>query len=173
VKLLKQITSVLGTAVAVALIAAAVTPKTLRAVVATLVQVNNTAAAPAVAEDVSRLASQNVTLYCQITRLMNCYAEQPGGGVTALNPYAVPAAENLVITEIEITSDGGGSLPANFSINAPSSVLGVADVWNVPDDGLTHAFHFSNGLVFPPDSSISIGAYEVSTVMMRGYLTAN
>jgi hypothetical protein len=173
VMILKQAMAVVGTSFAIAVCFAVAAPKTVRAVVASLVQVNNTVGAPAITEGVPKLASQNVTLYCQLTRLMNCYPETPGQGVTTLNPYTVPAGQNLVITEIEITSGGGGGAPASFTISAPSSEFGIADNWNVNDDGLTHEFHFSNGLVFPAGSSISVGAYDVPLVMMRGYLTAN
>ena len=59
----KMLAVILGTGL-VAAVSTMFNPRTAHALVAALVQVSNTPAAPAMTLDVSRLASQNVQLLC-------------------------------------------------------------------------------------------------------------
>jgi hypothetical protein len=147
-------------------------PKVVRAAVAALVQVANTVSAPAITQGVPYLASQQVTLFCNLS-------PDPASRVCSLlgpgetwdgTEYTVPSTQKLVITDVEVVAPVG-STSLYFSIEPVSS--GLSEQWTVPADGLTHEFQFLNGIVWPggypirPTGNIGVTAY------MRGYLTAN
>lgn len=173
---LRKAVSALGGIFLAALLIAALAPKATRGIAAALVQVTNTATNPVQNQDITTSASQLLTLICRFgtNGVGNCFP--PGTNST---PYTVPDSQNLVITEVEIITPGGGSV-ARFSI-ATSGGQG----WAVANDGTTHAFQFPRGGVVvlggegfsgtvssSVDGAASFVAAEIG-VIMHGYLTTN
>jgi hypothetical protein len=171
--------AVLALAAALLLMAA---PRAAHAIAATLVQVSNTSASPAVAQDVSKMASQNVQLISNPSSVSGPTANtvSPGGhavlyqmfpnGDYGTNPFVIPAGQSLVITSIELLSEGSfasvgigntssGALREQFQVLAPS------------------VFSFPNGVVFPAGDSVVAQNYGTSAggviFTLHGYLTSN
>ena len=103
---------------AVALLLAA--PRAAHAIAAALVQVTNTAASPAIAQDVAKLASQNVLLISNPSSSSGYPNPNPiltsGNGVLhqmfpngtySASPFVVPAGQNLVVTTVDLYTGGG------------------------------------------------------------------
>jgi hypothetical protein len=158
-----------------------VTPKSLRAAVATLVQVTNSTANPVAMLNISASATQNVTLQCDAG--FKCFALGPAGASVANPPaYVVPTGQNLVITDIEITPPGN-QFKSSFIIDpiypgtntcAPSGVpVCHSQQWTYFDDGLTKEFQFPSGIVYPANVTLFPNALEFTTAVLRGYLTTN
>src|ERR1700721_3372176 len=102
----KMLALILGAGL-VAAVSTMFNPRTGPALVAALVQVSNTPAAPAMTLDVSRLASQNVQLLCVGTQ--NCSQVHPDGGSPG-ETYLCPPGTSLGITTVRITTAGSGSV---------------------------------------------------------------
>ncbi|HEV2445365.1 MAG TPA: hypothetical protein VGS58_05565 [Candidatus Sulfopaludibacter sp.] len=158
-----------------------VSPRSMRAAVATLVQVTNSTANPVAMLNISASATQNVTLLCNGG--ISCVALGPGGA-TVQNPpaYVVPTGQNLVITDIEITPPGN-EFKSSFAIDpifpttnfcAPPGLPSChAEQWTYYDDGLTKEFQFPSGIVYPENVKLFPNALEGTTACLRGYLTTN
>jgi len=73
-------------------------PKAAHAVAAALVEITNTAANPAVTQDVSKRAGEIVELICdqQFYQTQYCYP------LVGESPYVVPAGKSLVITTVDL-----------------------------------------------------------------------
>jgi hypothetical protein len=171
-RLLKQALAVLGAVVVFAVAAAIVTPKKVHALVATLVQVSNTVAAPAITENVPNLASQHVAIYCPVGA--QCQPIGPGGAFNSSAPdYTVPAGQNLVITSIDITSPGGGGGPYVYVLQGLTSISTLSQAWYVPNNGQTVQFQFPSGIVWPAGGAILADGNDGLTGVIRGYLTPN
>jgi hypothetical protein len=156
-----------------------VAPKAVHAAVAALVQVSNTVSTPAITQNVSALASQNVNLFC--IPESDCAAVPPSGVIIAptnsLPTYTVPAGQTLVITNVEVGSIGGGGL-AQFGINTGGTCITppdfcVSPTWNFPNDGRTHEFQFPPGILWSSGSKLQVFANNLSSAWVRGYLTSN
>lgn len=152
-----------------------VTPKAARAVAAALVQVTNTAANPAITQGTEKQAAQLVSLILpgndaigpeQITALVqNSSVNGPNA-----NAFVVPAGQNFVLTEVDVSFSGttGGTL----SVSGPAYI--VEDGY-FPTSGY-HQMQFSSGIVFPAGSSVYVGTgngSNYSDIYAHGYLTAN
>src|ERR1700733_13005274 len=98
----------LGWMAAVVVLGSVAGPKAVRAAVATLVEVANTTANPVPTADVSHSAATSVTLVCPPVGSGLCYSLPPAGG--SGNAYTVPAGQNLMVTDVEITGPGGGGV---------------------------------------------------------------
>jgi hypothetical protein len=151
-------------------------PRVAHAVVATLVQVANTASNPVVNSEVSRTAAQTISVYSglDVAGDFTPFREMiPGGGLES-EAYVVPADQSFVITEIDIGAGLGGAfqlLPVTLGPNGESA----PQIFQVPGDNLTHQFVFPNGIVWPPGQSIPFSAdpHELRYMTLRGYLTRN
>jgi hypothetical protein len=99
-KLLKQAMAVLGTVVVIAAVVALVTPKTAHAIVATAVQVVNTAASPIPVDSDGR----NVVhlSYYETMPAGTTYSAGTSGFGNPLSGYIVPAGKRLVIDSVSI-----------------------------------------------------------------------
>lgn len=98
-RLLKQALTVLGTVVVVAIIAALVVPKTAHAIVATAVQVVNTAATPVPVSSDGR----NVVRLNFIGQSFSSFSENGVmNDANTLMPYTVPAGKRLVIDSVSV-----------------------------------------------------------------------
>jgi hypothetical protein len=148
-----------------------VVPKAVHAAVATLVQVVNTAANPVPTSDVHASAAQNIELFCSGTLGVSPCDLNPTTGA-ALTAWTVPGGMSYVITDIEITTAGGGGTTF-FSLQW--LVVGLkTETWYVPNNGLTTEFQFPNGIVILPGAILfSVPGGNINFVAVRGYLTPN
>ncbi len=153
-------------------------PRAAHAIAATLVQVVNTTANPAITQDTSKQASQIVTLNC-MPASNACIQVDGHGNFSPVRPYVVPAASNFVITSLDYlpnSGSGGGTLsivdqsganPQGFSYEA----VGVADL------SLPFTWQFSSGIVVAGTGQPAITSFAGfaanSIVTLHGYLTAN
>src|SRR5580658_8672677 len=124
-------------------------PRTAHALVAALVQVSNTPAAPAITLDVSRLASQNVQLVC--VGIQNCIQILPDGSSPSPT-YVVPTGISLVITTVQINTAGSGSAQLN---QAGSSGEYTRVSWTFAAGG-SFEFQYPSGIVFSSGSDLFI-----------------
>src|SRR5580700_11168682 len=88
-------------------------PKAAHAIVATLVQVANTSANPAITQDVSRLPSQSVELHCFPNAV--CSQIVPSGGISCC--YSVPVGSSLVITTVQIIMNSADTNSVELLVN--------------------------------------------------------
>jgi hypothetical protein len=177
---LRKILIGLGSIVVVALVLALVSPKSMRAAVSTLVTVSNSLANPVLTEPATSTATQIVALYCNLSSapgagLLGCQLVMPGGGLGS-SSYIVPAGQNLVITDVEIDSPGGGGIqfvglqPTAAAQLAPSG--NATPIWYFSNDGQTHEYQLGPGFVWPGGNPIFLNGLIGATVILRGYLTA-
>jgi hypothetical protein len=149
-------------------------PRAAHAVAAALVQVNNTAANPAIMQSVSSQAAQLVRLIGYATP--NSTDGQPfyiSGGLEDVG-YSVPAGQSLVVTAVDIT-------PPCASDTVSVGLYGVA-IYTVSGPNTTH-FEYPSGIVFPPGTNpsvVSLGqtttagdCFQSTHVNVYGYLTSN
>jgi hypothetical protein len=159
------------------------TPRAAHAIAATLVQITNTTSNPAIAQDVSKLASQNVMLISNPAIISSgpeaqtvtpshsavLYQMFPNGTFGA-SPFVVPAGENLVVTAIDLCLEGsfagvGIGNVANPSLREQFQITASAQ------------FQFPNGIVFPAGESVVANNVGISNggviFTLHGYLTTN
>jgi hypothetical protein len=143
-------------------------PRAAHALVAAVVQVSNTPAAPAITLDVSRLASQNVQLLCVGTA--NCSQILPDG-TSPVPTYIVPAGSYLVITTVEINTAGSGSVQLN---QANSSGESTRASWTFAAGG-SFQFQYPSGIVLSSGSDIFINSVTppFDEAFLTGYLVSN
>ena len=136
-----------------------VAPKAAHAVVATLVQVSNTTANPAITQDVSKFASENVELHC--ISFFHCGQILSDGSLHG--DYQVPAGHSLVITTIQVNTSGPGS----FVLRQFSSV-------SVPFDRLSLTVSAAGSSLFqyPAGIVLSSGSFVNALGSDQAYLTA-
>jgi hypothetical protein len=143
-------------------------PRTAHALVAALVQVSNTPAAPAITLDVSRLASQNVQLVC--VGIQNCAQILPDG--TSPAPfYIVPAGSSLVITTVQINTAGSGSVQMT---QGNSSAVSTRAFWTFAAGG-SFEFQYPSGIVISSGSDLSVNGFTppYEEAFLTGYLVSN
>jgi ABC-type transport system substrate-binding protein len=159
----------LGSIVAVALALALASPKTVRAVVSTLVTVSNTSASPAVTEGVPSMATQIIQLVCYAGA--QCVQLMPGGALPSTG-YTIPAGQNLVITDVQINSPSGGGVDRIGLSPIFSATSGIAVSWDFSYDGTTHEYQLAPGVVWPGGNPIYLYGASGVQVFLRGYLTS-
>jgi hypothetical protein len=186
-KFAKSILTGTGAVVLAGLILALLVPKAAHAVAATLVQVANTTANPAISQDTSRQASQIVTLEClgisaQMT--VNCYQVLPSSNSNSNAQYYVPSGQNLVITSIDYVLLQTTSAPTSTTIfklvpvNPPCCLSWVYEEFLVIDTTQT-TMNLSSGIVVGPTLGPGFATYSTGLAIegynltVHGYLTAN
>jgi hypothetical protein len=163
----KMLVLILGAAL-VAAVGTMFNPRTAHALVAALVQVSNTAAAPAITLDVSRLASQNVQLVC--VGIQNCSQILPDGSLP-VQIYIVPAGSSLVITTVQINTAGSGSAQLN---QASSSGESTRASWTFAAGG-SFQYQYPSGIVISSGSDLFINSVTppFGEAFLTGYLVSN
>jgi hypothetical protein len=149
-----------GTAVAVSLLTFTA-PRAAHALVVALVQVTNTAATPAITQDVSKLASQNVQLVC--VQNFSCSQILPDGSSGGF--YVVPSGHQLVITTVQINTTDGISpqLSGQGSATRGSWTLNAAGSFQ---------FQYPSGIVFSSGSTLLVVPQSDRTYL-TGYIVSN
>lgn len=149
--------------------------------IGTLVQVTNTAANPAVTQDVAKLASQNVILVSStggVSPHGNTVLQQMfSNGTIESSPFVVPAGQNLVVTTVDLLPDYGFPAAGSDLVGIYNNVSGLLRAqFSVPNTTSTQQ-QFPNGFVFPAGESVLACDYGVSsspvTFTVHGYLTSN
>ena len=145
-------------------------PRAAHAISATLVQVTNTAANPAITQSVPSQAAQLVNLFAttaggQLSTFTNISENN-----TYLPGYVVPANQYLVITSADLTAQ---ECPVNVDLHVSSVAI---QGWSVSGPNTLH-FDYASGIVLAPGSTPSEVVYGLSTcqasLQMHGYLTTN
>jgi hypothetical protein len=162
----------------IVLVLALTTPHAAHAVEELLVHVSNTPLRPAITQDVSRLASSQITLQGSIglgaPGTFNQFTSNGRNPIT----FQVPADKSLVITSVDVFTPGGGGGFADLISTLRGNTVDFATwSWPTTDDAVTLQFQYPNGLVFAPNSIPIIGgeapANQNINVNLYGYLTAN
>jgi len=154
----------LGAAVGAAILLTLTVPRAAHAVAAALVQVANTAVAPAITQDVSKLATQNVELTCSLA----CDQVNNDG---ALASFTVPANQRLVVTTVQLDVTGGGS--TGLSQTNQGQVTSNRIEWLLFAAG-TYEYQYPSGIVFASGTTnIAISGTVVANAYLFGYLTSN
>ncbi len=175
----KRLLMVAGAVALMAIFGMAIAPKAAHGLVATLVQVANTTANPAITQGVPNLASQIVTLSGSVsadsfTKVAPFYQLSPQGGSSG-TVYSTPSGQNLVITSIEFAPIGGsGTLNLQFM---DGYNIETYEQWNIPSDSITN-LQYPTGIVIGPNVAPILVPYSGSTtasfnVYLHGYLTSN
>lgn len=169
-----------GSIGALALVLILATPRTVHAIAAALVQVTNTAANPAITQDLTKFASNQVELVGQIgpgsSNIPGFFHEVRASGQSP-NNYQVPAVQSLVVTSADVNS-----VPAGFADlleNTNGFAVALATWIPAPNLGGPATLHFvyPSGLVLSPNAIPEIagelpGNASIS-VSLYGYLTSN
>jgi hypothetical protein len=191
--IVRKAVSALGGIFLAALLIAALVPKATRAIVATLVQVTNTSANPVPVETVRQAASNFLTLEATGIPLFGAgawYQIFPDGS-EATSGYALPAGEQLVVTDVLVAVQCSGACPkagAQTSVVLPPAA-GFGEVGpyyyvaalNYEADGFggvfaAHSDHLTSGIVFStlPSAHFNTGygldSGESFSVTIQGYL---
>jgi hypothetical protein len=175
----KRLLMVTGAVALTGLLGVAIAPKAAHAIVATVVQVANTTANPAITQGVPNLASQIVTLTASVgadsfTKVAPFYQVPPQGGSSG-TVYVTPSTQSLVITSIEFApTDGSGNLNLQF-LNGFSAE--TYEQWKISADSITN-LQYPTGIVIGPNVASVLVPFSGSTtasfnVYLHGYLTGN
>jgi len=148
-------------------------PRTVHAIVATLVQVVNTSANPAITQDISGQASQIVTLF--INDNGNSFLINAAGVVSNVQ-YSVPVGQVLVITSIDVTP------ASHYSPGAAAFILegligqytNTFETFAVPTSQQTWIIAIRPGIAMGAGTSPFIGdqfGVPSVSITLHGYLT--
>jgi hypothetical protein len=155
-------------------------PRAAHAVIATLVQVVNTPASPAITLDVSAAASQIVELRCNtqlgVSPCILVTPEAANGG-----QFTVPASQKLVITEADLATDDSIAGTNSIQLIQNSGQGNLArEGWTFPSGGIVfRQLQFGSGLVIGSGFQVEVNYQTTATISngvamtLRGYLTAN
>jgi len=141
-------------------------PRAVQAGVATLVQVANTAATPAINQDVSKLASQNVELSCSPA----CNQVFPDATMNS-SAFTVPAGQHLVISTVQLDAGSAGS---TVLLQQNGITVTSRTTWLLFAAG-TYQFQYPSGIVIAPGTTnLTIPpSGGVNNGYIYGYLTSN
>jgi len=157
-----------GALAAATLLLAVSSPRTVHALGEQLVSITNTAARPAIVEDVPHMPSHVVTLlgFVASTSYNDPLIQLlPNGTVNYF--FSVPAGQSLVITSVDVTPPSS----ASAWINLYSASGGYYGGWTAPGSRTT-GFQLSSGIVVPSGTTLYVGGSTVSTeITVYGYLS--
>jgi hypothetical protein len=156
-------------------------PRAAHAIAATLVQVVNTTANPAITQDTSRQASQIVTLVCHPASSFPtpsaCIQLDGHAHFSSAQPYAVPSNSNFVLTSFDYFPNGVASGQGSLSIvDQSSNPFAVYEALGVADFSQAFTVQFPSGLVFSGAIEPAIFSSNGSVsqfIYLHGYLTSN
>jgi hypothetical protein len=137
------------------------------------VRVANTAAGPAIVEEVPHFASHLVTLYAfsGLSGAFSTAFQQVGtDGGNANTVYVVPPGQSFVITGVDINPNDYTATSSLVSVFAGAG--GLYGSWMVPGTVSTE-FQYPSGVVVRSGTSLYLVAGPAFGVFLHGYLTAN
>lgn len=156
-------------------------PRAAHALAAALVQITNTAANPAITQNIGQPASQMVHLYCDLS---GCIAYAPDGSRLETNGvYTVPSNSNFVITSADIASYLSAihgnevcSKETTVTLNGAPPSGYETWAWALAANAGTAHFTYPSGFALGPTTRI-VGMNTNNTCPVTGdfygYLTAN
>jgi hypothetical protein len=153
-------------------------PRAAHAVAATLVQVTNTAANPAITQSAPTQAAQLVNLAINVGGSfspVNLFALAPDG--TSSLGYTVPSGQYLVITGADIGistfSPPTGVCAAQSWSSAELLAGGIyKHDWTVTSVATAH-FDYPSGLPIGPGLTVQVLTACGANIELQGYLTSN
>ena len=154
------------------------TPGTLHAVAATLVEVTNTMGNPVLTLPLKDAASQQVLLTNQ-SGLITPGTTAPLSQVSPTqgpldNLYAVPAGQNLVVTGVDVICPAAPMAPSSWNTGTTPPAPSPFEFYSGGVQGL-QSYNYPNGLVVPAGMNLIIdntdGTSDLFLVNVRGYLT--
>jgi hypothetical protein len=171
-KLLKNMMMGLGCLAALTIAALLFGPQSARAVTAVLVQVSNTAAAPAITQDVSKLANQTAQFWCPFSYI-GCFGF-PGTSPT----YSVPSSKTLMVTAVDFVWEGSTAPTSNFyDLFCGATLTGNNSVgeWYLAGGVAPTQFTYPSGFPMPAGCAVNMSSSKTTNydIVVRGYLTAN
>jgi hypothetical protein len=142
------------------------TPRAAHAIAATLVQVTNTAAAPAITQGTEKQAAQLVDLVAQTDAAF--YNVLPNGNY--IYGYTIPSNQYLVITGVDLSTACSGNYTASLITSGSLQIKS----WYFSGPNTTH-FDYPSGIVLAPGLTPSalFDPAGCSFMQMHGYLTSN
>jgi hypothetical protein len=145
-------------------------PRAARAIAATLVQVTNTPANPAITQGTEKQAAQLVDLFAQGSG--GFYNVLPSGNY--VSGYTIPSNQYLAITGVDVTPP---FCSGTVSVTLITSGTLELKTWYVAGGNTTH-FDYPSGIVLAPGLTPTAAIQAPSGcfgtfVQMHGYLTAN
>jgi hypothetical protein len=145
-------------------------PKAAHAIVATLVQVANTSANPAITQDVSKLASQSVELVCLPNVI--CGQVLPNGSI--VSNYSVPAGSSLIVTTIQMNTILTGINTVQLAQLVAGSSAPVRGTWVLNGPG-TFEFQYPSGIAIASGQEFFFvgGQNDNDHSYLIGYLVSN
>lgn len=164
---------------AAALVLLLITPRAVHALVATLVQVANTTANPAITQDTSKQASQTVTLSCPIYILpaLACYSIDQHGIFSFPTQYVVPSSANFVVTGMDYVPLGVGTSSAILAIYDNGTTGSGYEEIKLANANNQGQIMFPTGIVLgagvTPRVSFVGPSTQIPLVTLHGYLTSN
>jgi len=172
-RLLKQAMAVLGIVTMIVVLVAVVAPKATHSMVAALVEVSNTATAPATTEDISHSASQILNIFCYsapFSTAAACYTIAPNGTTSLFT--SVPTGYNFIITSIEFNPTS----PKSGTSLVVDALCGYAVTgFSVSSDTSTVLAFPTSGIPVGPGCPVSDVVYSGQTMQVtyHGYLSSN
>ena len=153
-------------------------PRAAHAIAATLVQVTNTAANPAIIQSTEKQAAQLLEIGCHAANLQDtpCGVDLPNGGFMQY----VPGTQNFVITGADVYSSTSDGSPCTSV--SPVAVFLEGNgarryAWIISPSSVSASFTYSSGIVIPPATTLSVavtgGACPYVDAAFHGYLTSN
>ena len=182
---MKNVSKIVLVAAIVLVSLAVLAPPAVHAVVATFVQVVNTAANPAITQDTSKQAAQIVTLLCTSQSSYPSPAacvQVNDHGIGGSTQYQVPASTHFILTSLAFTPPGptGNGYISIFDQNPSFSAFSQYDFLRIADLTQQTDFQFSSGISMgsaaqpaieiEPGGTVPAGNY---CVRLHGYLTEN
>ena len=168
-KFAKSILTGAGAVVLTGLILAPFAPKAAHAIVATAVQVTNTAAAPAITQDVSRLAAQGTQAWCISNGGCHAFPDTS-------DAYTVPAGHTFMITSVDFVWEGTGAPTSLFYTVSCSPTGPQVGEWFLAGGAAPTNYIYPSGLSMPSGCTLGKswhGGGDSYDVILRGYLTTN
>lgn len=167
IRLPKSVLSFGGVAMVACLLTLAI-PRAAHAVVAALVQVANTAAAPAITQDVSKLASENVELSC--SPICSRVLADPALGFVLGGTFTVPAGQRFVISSVQLDTTAGGLTQLGQQIGSATTTGRTS--WLTFAAG-TYQYQYPSGIVIEAGNGLFLGSTILNVGYIYGYLTSN
>jgi hypothetical protein len=180
-KIAKRTLTAFGALTLAAVLLSLIVPHAAQAVVATLVQVVNTAAAPAVTQDVSKLASQNMSFTSSLGLGFLTENLHVRGKDGVFGPaYTVPPGQTLMITSVDFFANSAFNFTPAVTLNDSANISNSQyAVWGAPpSSGVSSQFTYPAGIAIQsgitPSLSIAQPGFSGSLIVnLHGYLTSN
>lgn len=174
IRLSKSVVS-FGTVALVACVATLAVPRAAQSFADKMVEVENTAAKPAITQSARDLAAQLVQLTSR--PLIQTVTTFVNAGSSQNVAYLVPTGQSLVVTAVDITPPPGCTQPSPFQLFGAGAELSDL-LWTLAPQNTGH-FEYPSGIVFAAGSrpEVLFGAGTCTNgaaalVNLFGYLTS-